>query len=73
MSKQSKTIDVFSRYVVGWMVAPRESAMLAERLIRETCERHGISRDLPFLDQGQGVPAAQRWRTPSAVSMAILL
>lgn len=38
-------IDVFSRYVVGWMVAPRESATLAERLIRETCERHGISRD----------------------------
>jgi putative transposase len=38
-------IDVFSRYVVGWMVAPRESATLAERLIRETCERHGIQRD----------------------------
>ena len=38
-------IDVFSRYVVGWMVAPRESATLAERLIRETCERHDISRD----------------------------
>jgi putative transposase len=37
-------IDVFSRYVVGWMVAPRESAMLAERLIRETCRRQGIER-----------------------------
>src|SRR5678815_4710036 len=24
-------LDVFSRYVVGWMVAHRESAMLAER------------------------------------------
>lgn len=35
-------IDVFSRYVVGWMVAPRESATLAERLIAETCARHGI-------------------------------
>jgi putative transposase len=35
-------LDVFSRYVVGWMVAPRESAALAERLIAETCERHGI-------------------------------
>ena len=38
-------IDVFSRYVVGWMVAPRESSTLAERLIRETCQRHGIQRD----------------------------
>ena len=37
-------IDVFSRYVVGWMVAPRESATLAERLIGETCVRQGIER-----------------------------
>lgn len=38
-------IDVFSRYVVGWMVATRESSTLAERLIAETCERHGILPD----------------------------
>jgi putative transposase len=36
---------VFSRYVVGWMVAHRESATLAERFIRETCARQGIARD----------------------------
>jgi len=35
-------LDVFSRYVVGWMVAYRESASLAERLIEETCERQEI-------------------------------
>lgn len=35
-------IDVFSRYVVGWMVAERESAELAERLIEETCRRQGV-------------------------------
>ena len=38
-------LDVFSRYVVGWMVAHRESATLAERLIRETCARQGIARE----------------------------
>jgi putative transposase len=38
-------LDVFSRYVVGWMVAHRESAALAERLIRETCARQGIARE----------------------------
>ena len=38
-------LDVFSRYVVGWMVAHRESAALAERFIRETCLRQGIERD----------------------------
>jgi putative transposase len=35
-------LDVFSRYVVGWMVAHRESATLAEKLIAETCERQQI-------------------------------
>jgi len=29
-------LDIFSRYVVGWLVAPRESATLAEQLIGET-------------------------------------
>lgn len=37
--------DIFSRYVVGWMVAPAESARLAERLIAATCERQGIRPD----------------------------
>ena len=35
-------LDIFSRYVVGWMLAQRESADLAERLIAETCAKHGI-------------------------------
>ena len=35
-------LDVFSRCVVGWMVAHRESSQLAERLIQHTCESHAI-------------------------------
>jgi putative transposase len=35
-------LDIFSRYVVGWMVADNESAALAEKLISETCARQGI-------------------------------
>jgi putative transposase len=38
-------LDVYSRYVVGWMLAHRETAALAERLIRETCERQDIQPD----------------------------
>ncbi len=38
-------LDVFSRYVVGWMIAERESATLAEELIAETCARQGIRPD----------------------------
>ena len=35
-------LDVFSRYVVGWTVAARELAALAEQLIAESCERQQI-------------------------------
>lgn len=35
-------LDVFSRYVVGWMVAPRESAELAKRLIEDSCAKQNI-------------------------------
>jgi putative transposase len=38
-------LDVFSRYVVGWLAACRESATLAQRLIEQTCERQGIAED----------------------------
>jgi putative transposase len=37
-------LDIFSRYVVGWMVAPRESAALAEKLIKETCAKQHIEK-----------------------------
>lgn len=35
-------LDVFSRYVVGWMVADKESSKLAEQLIEQTCKRQNI-------------------------------
>ena len=37
-------LDVYSRYVVGWMVAHRESAVLAEQLIAETLAKQSIAR-----------------------------
>lgn len=35
-------LDIFSRYVVGWMIAPQESAELAKQLIAETIEKQDI-------------------------------
>lgn len=35
-------LDIFSRYVVGWMIADRESDLLAEALIGHTCDKEGI-------------------------------
>jgi putative transposase len=59
-------LDVFSRYVVGWMVAPKESAALAEKLIRETCLRQGI---LP----GQLTVHADRGSSMKSKPVALLL
>jgi transposase InsO family protein len=35
-------IDIFSRYVVGWMIADRECQHLAKILIQKTTLKHGI-------------------------------
>ncbi len=35
-------LDIFSRYVVGWMIALREASTLAQRLIAETCRKQQI-------------------------------
>src|SRR5204862_4343203 len=35
-------LDVFSRYVTGWMVAYRESAELAKQLIEDSCKKQNI-------------------------------
>jgi len=47
-------LDIFSRLVVGWMLALRESAELAKRLIAETCEKQGIVRDRLTLHSDRG-------------------
>jgi putative transposase len=47
-------LDIFSRYVVGWMLAHRESEHLAERLIRETVLKEGIARDQLTIHSDRG-------------------
>jgi putative transposase len=47
-------LDVFSRYTVGWMVASRESATLAKKLIRETCAKQEIPREQLTLHADRG-------------------
>ncbi|WP_404361446.1 IS3 family transposase [Methylotuvimicrobium sp. KM1] len=47
-------LDIFSRYVVGWMVAPRETAELAEQLIAETVAKHNIPPNTLTLHADRG-------------------
>jgi putative transposase len=60
-------LDVFSRFVPGWMMAERELAGLAEQLIGETCAKQGISRDELVLHSDRG--SAMRSKTVAQLLM----
>jgi putative transposase len=47
-------VDIYSRYTVGWMLATRESAALAEKLISDTCTTQNIGRDQLTLHADRG-------------------
>jgi putative transposase len=47
-------IDIYSRYVVGWTVAPAETGKLAEAFIAECLARQGIDRDQLTLHADRG-------------------
>ncbi len=49
-------LDVFSRYVVGWMVAEQESAALAGELIRAACANQGVEEDQLTIHADRGGP-----------------
>ncbi len=49
-------VDIFSRYVVGWMIAEAENAGLAERLIEQSCSKQGIAPDHLTLHANRGSP-----------------
>lgn len=53
-------IDIFSRYVVGWMVAEKESGELAEVLISETCRKQEIQQGELILHSDRGAPMKAR-------------
>lgn len=49
-------LDLFSRYVVGWMVAAHETARLAQRLIEATCRKQGIGPHQLTIHADRGAP-----------------
>lgn len=59
-------LDIFSRCVVGWMLSERENALLAARLIEQTCAKYGIRPGSLTIHADRGSPMM-------ATSTAILL
>ena len=64
-------IDIFSRYVVGWLVAGAENAGLAQALIDETCDKHGIARDSLILHSDRGSPMRAKTTAELLVDLGV--
>ncbi len=62
-------IDIFSRYVVGWLLATRETAALAERLLAETIRKHKVAIDQLTIHADRGTSMASK---PVALLLADL-
>lgn len=64
-------LDIFSRYVVGWMVAPRESSALAQKLIRESCNKQAIDPGQLTIHSDRGSPMIAKTTAQLFVSLGI--
>jgi putative transposase len=62
-------VDIFSRYVVGWMVANRESGKLAQKLIEQSCTKQGIQPGRLTVHADRGTAAKSK---PVALLLADL-
>lgn len=53
-ASSGQALDLFSRYVVGYLIAERELAALAKQLVAESCARQGIVPDQLILHADRG-------------------
>jgi putative transposase len=53
-------IDIYSRYVPGWLLARRESAELAEHFLAETIRKHHVDPDQLTLHADRGTSMASK-------------
>lgn len=65
-------VDIFSRYIVGWMVATRETAQLAQVFIRETTAKYGINPDTLTIHSDRGSSMTAKTTTQLHVDLGIL-
>jgi putative transposase len=64
-------LDIFSRYVVGWLVADRESSVLAKHLILESCTRHEIQPGQLTIHQDRGTSMTSKTLAQTYASLGV--
>jgi putative transposase len=65
-------LDVFSRYVVGWLIAEQEQADLAELLIAETCAKQAIAPGQLTLHSDRGSPMKSKQVSQLLIDLGII-
>ena len=64
-------LDIFSRYVVGWLVASTENVGLARALIEDICDKYGIARDTLTLHSDRGSPMRAKTTAELPVDLGV--
>jgi len=65
-------LDLYSRYVVGWMVADRENSSHATRLIEETCLKHDIAPEELVLHSDRGAPMTAKCTAQKLADLGVI-
>ena len=65
-------LDIYSRYVVGWLVASKESATLAEQLIADAIYRHGVEAGRLTLHADRGSSMTSRTVSQLLADLGVL-
>lgn len=66
-------MDIFSRYVVGWMIEERESAALAKVLIEESMKKQNLSKDHRLtIHSDRGAPMTAKTVTQLMADLGVI-
>lgn len=64
-------LDIFSRFVVGWMVSTRECAELAKRLVATAIEKQGVSAGQLTIHADRGAPMTSKALSQTLVELDV--
>ncbi len=64
-------LDLFSRYVVGWLLAMNESASLAARLVSETCAKQNVREGGPTIHADRGTAMTSKTLAEKLIDLGV--
>lgn len=65
-------MDIFSRFIVGWLLANRESSKLAAELIEETCYRQNIEKDQLVIHSDRGTSMTSKTVSQLLMDLSVI-